>query len=130
MEQSQKFREYDGLIGLTLHNLVSLSYETQKIRLLGFDRKNKEHLFVLRVAYFARDLYHYPIEIDSSWWNTFCLNWKHRKGFNRVKRIDDGNYGVPTVDEILNKMRVDGIQRIGENFSFADIYEEYYEGKK
>ena len=58
------------------------------------------------------------------------MNWKHRKGFNRVKKMKDNiNNGI-SVPGLLDLMRPDGIQRIGEDFSFADIYEEYYEGKK
>ena len=42
---------------------------------------------------------------------------------------DNINNGI-SVPGLLDLMRPDGIQRIGEDFSFADIYEEYYEGKK
>ena len=130
MEENQKFREYDGLVGLTLLNLSNAAAVPQTIRFFGFDRKNKEHLFILRVAYFVRDLYHFEIEIDNSWWDIFCLNWKHHKGFNKVKKMKDNiNNGI-SVPGLLDLMRPDGIQRIGEDFSFADIYEEYYEGKK
>ena len=130
MTKEEKMREYDGLIGLTMLNIYSMSKEEQTIRLCDFDRKNKEHLFILRIAYFARDLYHYPIEIDGSWWDLFCLNWKNRKGFNKVKRIKERfNFNI-SVPNLLDLMRSDGISRIGEDFSFADIYEEYYERKK
>ena len=130
MTKEEKMREYDGLVGLTMLNIYSMSKEEQVIRLCDFDRKNKEHLFILRIAYFARDLYHYQIEIDSSWWDLFCLNWQNRKGFNKVKRMKEPfNFNI-SVPNLLDLMRPDGIQRIGEDFSFADIYEEYYGGKK
>lgn len=130
MDEKQKYREYDGLVGLTMLNLYSAAKDTQTMNFFGFDRKNKEHLFLLRVAYYVRDLYSYEIKIDNSWWDVFCLNWKNRKGFKSVKRMKDNPICGISVPGILDLMRPDGIARIGEDFSFADIYEEYYEGKK
>lgn len=130
MEQNQKYREYDGLVGLTMLNLYSAAKESQAINLFGFDRKNKEHLYLLRIAYYVRDLYNYEIRISNSWWDIFCLNWKNRKGFKPVKKIKGNPTCSISVTKMLDLMRPDGIARIGENFSFADIYEEYYERKK
>lgn len=133
----QTIREYDGLIGLTMLNLFSISKERKAIRLYHFDKKNKEHLYILRVALMARDIYNFPIEVEGSWWNIFYLNWKIKKGFDKVKRykpiINDtkeelyAKGGIP-VPELLELMRPDGIKRLGENFTFADIYHQYYEG--
>ena len=65
------------------------------------------------------------------------MNWRMRKSFSKVKRykplIDengeklyakDGFFPVP---EMLELMRPDGVERCGENFSFADIFKAYYE---
>ena len=122
------YREYDGLVGLTMLNIYSKSKEGKIIRLLDFDRKNKEHLFILRVALIARDLYGFPIEIDGSWRNIFCINWRLRKGFNKVRRAAWTAVNGVWVPHLLDLMRPDGEARLGENFSFADIYEAYYEG--
>lgn len=127
------FREYDGLVGLTMLNIYTLSKDIRTIRLIDFDRKNKEHLYMLRVALMARDIYQLPIEIEGSWWDIFCLNRKIRKNFKRVKRYKHLDEEVSQkngvcVPEVLNLMRPDGIMRLSENFTFADIYEEYYEG--
>lgn len=121
------FREYDGLVGLTMLNIYSLSKDIGTIRLINFDRKNKEHLYMLRVALIARDIYQMPIEIEGSWWDIFCINWKIRKGFDKVKRANWAAVRGILVPEVLDFMRPDGIQRLGENFTFADIYKQYYE---
>lgn len=121
-------REYDGLVGLTLLNLYSMSRELSVIRLFGFNPKNKEHIYILRIALMARDIYHFPIEVELSGWKLFKLNWKLRKGFGRIHKIRRGEYCGIWVDKMLDFMRPDGIQRLGEDFSFADIYEAYYEG--
>lgn len=126
------YREYDGLVGLTMLNIYSKSKDDKVIRLINFDGKNKEHLFILRVALLARDIYQMPLEIEGSWWNIFCLNWKLRKGFQKVNRYKHTfgvyHFGVICVPELLALMRPDGTARLGEDFSFADIYEAYYEG--
>lgn len=126
------YREYDGLIGLTMLNIYQMSKDDKVIRLVGFDRKNKEHLFVLRVALLARDIYQMPLEIEGSWWNIFCLNWRLRRGFQKVNRYKHPfgiyHFGLVCVPELLALMNPDGKERLGENFSFADIYEAYYEG--
>lgn len=122
--------EYDGLIGLTMYNLYTLSKDCGAIRIDNFNRNNKEHWYLLRVALIARDVYQVPVEMSGSWWNVFCVNWKIRKGFRKIKRVakfDTGNFDAAAV---LDFMRQDGIARIGPNFSFADIYEAYYEGSK
>jgi hypothetical protein len=118
-------------------NLFSISKENKIIRLHHFNRKNREHLYILRVALMARDVYGFSLEVEGSWWDIFCLNWKIRKGFSKIKRYkpiagegEEWLYtkGGTCVPELLDLMRPDGIRRIGENFTFANIYNQYYEG--
>ena len=120
-----KLREYDGLVRLTFNNLCAAS-NNQKIVLLNFDRKNLEHLYLLRVALLVRDVTNYEIKVDCSWWDFFMLNRKIRKGFKKIERSKERN-GIDTA-WMLDLMRGDGQQRIDKNFSFADIYNQYYEG--
>ena len=128
-------REYDGLVGLTLLNIWSITKEAKVIRLYHFDKKNKEHLFALRVALIARDLYQFPVEVEGSWWDIFCLNWSLRKGFSKVKRYKPKKIygetlyrrGGVCLPELLDLMRPDGAARVHEGFTFGEIYEAYYE---
>lgn len=131
------FREYDGLVGLTLLNIWSLSKEKGTIRLCDFDRKNKEHLYLLRIALTARDLYHFPIEVEGTSWDIFCINNKIKKGFEKIKRYkptrgigEEWLYAKGSINTpwLLDLMRPDGIQRLGEDFTFEKIYNQYYEG--
>lgn len=119
--------EYDKLISVTLINIHTLSKEKMKICLLGFNRKNLEHLYLLRIALYARDVYGFPIEIDASKWEVFCLNRKLRKNFAKVAQARYFDKGINTT-EILNFMRPVGAETLGANFSFGDIYKYYYEG--
>ena len=127
VKTDELFREYDGLVGLTMLNLYTLTKDKKKICLINFDRKDPEHLYLLRVALMARDVYNKPVEIVCSWWDIFCLNWKMRKSFDKIKKSVWGISGID-VQEILDFMRQDGINRLGNNFTFADIYHHYYEG--
>ena len=129
---NELFREYDGLIGLTMLNLWTMSKDHGVIRLYNFNRKNTEHLYILRVALMARALYDLPVEVEGSGWDIFRLNWKIRKGFDKIKRYklkvgENDSKGV-NVPMLLDFMRKDGIDRCGDSFSFADIYNCYYEG--
>ena len=121
-------REYDGLIGLTFYNLSTM-LKNDKMVLINFDRKNIEHLFILRVALMVRDIHNIELYLDCSNSQRFLLNWKMRKGFRKIRKINSKET-VTQVDvvELLNLMRPDGIARLGENFSFTDIYKAYYEG--
>ena len=121
-------REYDGLVGLAILSIYSLSKDLGKIRLFNFNRKDKEHLFVLRMALMARDLYQFPIEIDCHWWDRLCINWKIRKSFNKVGKTPDFSFKGVYVNELLTAMRPGAIERLGKTFKFSDIYDVFYEG--
>lgn len=126
------YRNYDGMVATALETIWELSSEDGVIRLYRFDRKNKEHMCILRIALMARDLYQYPVEVDASWWEVLCLNHQLRKNFDKVKRFrlkvgenDNKSVNVP--------MMIDGFRAIAnEHFgcvNFKEIYEAYYERK-
>jgi hypothetical protein len=128
----EEYRHYDGMVATALEAIWELSSEHKVIRLYRFDRKNKAHMCILRIALMARDLYQYPVEVDASWWEVMCLNHQLRKNFDKVKRFrlkvgknDDKGVNVP--------MMIDGFRAIAnEHFgcvNFKEIYEAYYERK-
>ena len=55
------FDEYDKIINITMVNLYTLSKDQKKIVVSDFDRKSKDHLFILRVALLAKDIYNFPL---------------------------------------------------------------------
>lgn len=130
--EEETYRHYDGMVATALEAIWELSSEDGIIRLYRFDRKNKEHMCILRIALMARDLYQYPVEVDASRWDVLCLNHQLRKHFDKVKRFklkvgknDDKGVNVP--------MMIDGFRAIAnEHFgcvNFKEIYEAYYERK-
>ena len=122
-------QEYDGLINLTLTNLYTIGKKDKIIYLYDFNRKNKEHLYILQVAMLARDIFGFELRLGCSWINMFIINMKIRKHFKKIKRIrySDEYKGVK-VQDILELMRPDAIARLGNYFTFSDIYTQYYEG--
>lgn len=127
----EEYRRYDELIAMTLGNIHEMSKDGV-IRLYRFNAKNKNHMCILRIALIARDLYQYPIEIDASWWDVMCLNWKLRKNFDKVKRFKvkldkDAPKGI-NVLMLIDKFHTISRKHFG-GVDFKDVYEAYYEGK-
>ena len=128
----ETYRHYDGMVATALETIWELSSDDNVVRLYRFDRKNKEHMCILRIALIARDIFQFPIEVDASWWDIVCLNWQLHKNFDKIKRFrlkvgknDSKGVNVP--------MMIDGFRAIAnEHFgcvNFKEIYEAYYERK-
>ena len=131
--EEEIYREYDEIISLVLSEIYQRSEEEGVIRLYRFNHDNLEHMCILRIALIARDLFHFPIEVDASWWDVLRLNWQLRKNFDKVKRYklkmnaNDGK-GV-NVLMLIDKYKAI-IETTGRDFSFVDIYNAYYERSK
>ena len=130
--EEENYRHYDTVIATVLENLYSFSSKEEVIRLYRFDRKNLEHMCILRIALIARDLFDFPVEVEASWWDVVCLNWQLRKDFYKVKRYklkmtEDDPKGV-NVLMLIDKFH-DIIKNLFGDFDFVDIYKAYYERK-
>ena len=77
-ELNYKFDRYDEIINITMVNLYSLSKARNEIVLTNIDRKNKNHLYLLRIALIAKDAFNFPLKIKTGFWNWLCLNWRMR----------------------------------------------------
>ena len=126
--EKELYYKYDKVIVLTLSNLTASAQPNKKIQLLGFTRKNMEHLFVLRVALMARDIFGVPVEIDASWRDIIYINWKIRKNFGKIKRIARMNQDGTPIDTVLNYIHDYTKENLDANFNFGNIYHAYYEG--
>lgn len=129
MTEELKMQHYDALVNITIQNIYTLSKPYNKIIIGDFDWKDKEHLFILEAALMARDIFGFPIYIDGI--KNFCIvNWKIRKTHKPIKllRKHDKDGRFSTIG-ILQFQRKDGINNIHPDFTFAEIYETYYEKK-
>ena len=127
---ADKFRKYDEICGAALVNLFTLSKDSDTIAFRGFDPKNEEHLFVLGVARGLAGSLGKKVALDVS---KFRL-WKLNRGIDKDCRIIlvDGKEAIYSIDpeELLTFMRPGAVNACGKEFTFADIYDEYYKRKK
>ena len=122
--EDELYHLYDLVVGKSLNILIGYGV----IRLTGFDRKNEEHLFVLRMALMARELYHIPVEVGANWWNGFLLNWKLRKTFEKVKIINPCDENSIYIPSLIGRIKSEMTQEHDFCVYLDNIYRTYYEG--
>lgn len=122
--------KYDSLCYATFMNIKHLTEGAKRIVFKNFDAKNKEHLFALSVATACWSILgERDIAINANFFD--CLKLARR--YKKICKIHYANGNdeqfIDTV-EMLNFMRPTGIDLCGEDFTFGDIYDEYYSGKE
>jgi hypothetical protein len=122
------YRIYDLTVVKTLDMLIHRSPYHDTIRLSGFDRKNQEHLFILRIALMVRDLYHTPVELAIPWWDGVVVNWKIRKGFNKVKIVNCFEPNSIWVPSLIGKIKAEIRSEHDICIYLDNIYNIYYKG--
>ena len=122
------YQIYDLTVAKTLEVLINRSPYHDTIRLSGFDRNNQEHLFILRVALIVRDLYQTPVELAIPWWDGVVINWKIRKGFNKVKIVNRFEPNSIWVPSLVGKIKSEVRSEYGICIYLDNIYRAYYEG--
>ena len=130
MTDNNKQRVYDEICGATFVNLYTMSKETNTIILAPFNPRNKEHLFVLGVAQGLASAKDMKIKLLTS---KFWLR-KLNKGIDKENRMEKANgkdimFAIDP-DRLLTFMRPAAKECCGEDFTFADICDEFYSRKK
>ena len=121
--EDELYRTYDTVVGKILTELAN--YDV--IRLAGFDRKNKEHLLILRVALIVRDFYDSQIELGIPWWDGVVINWKIRKSFKRIKIVNRFELNYIWVPSLVGKIKSEVKAERDICVHLDDIYDTYYE---
>ena len=122
------FNKYDEVINITMVNIYTLTKEHKKIILSGIDRKNYDHLFILRVALLAKDIYGFPLELSINFWDSVVLNWKMRKLSRRVPRAKE-EYANVDVNKLIEFMYPPIREYLGKDFKLENIYHQFYKGE-
>lgn len=122
--QDEIYHKYDIVVSEILTQLLNSVDDRNIIRLLSFERKNKEHLLVLRIAIMLRDIYQMPIEIDGSWWDRFLINRKIKKRFGKVGAASNYSIDGIWVPDLLSLVH----SLTNYAFDYDDVYNTYYEG--
>lgn len=121
------FDNYDEIINITMVNIYTLTKEKGTIIISDFNRKNRDHLFVIRVALMAKDVYGFPLKMRCGFWDWIILNWKMRKLSRFIPR-DNTSLPVVNVPKLLEFMYPPIKEYMGENFKFEHIYNQFYKG--
>ena len=134
-ELKEIYKGMDYISNIAYLNLISLSKSTNKIVLKGLDTKNKEHSFILEMAFIAEQLNDKHIYVTGNPFKILWFNIKNRESRKRInyiskKRAD--KYSIPYVNEILEFMRpvMEEWLALIDNPNFGMIYDEYYSGKE
>ena len=131
MTDINKQRAYDEICGAAFVNLYTMSKEINTIILAPFNPRNKEHLFVLGVARGLASAKHMKIKLLLNKWQLRKLNrgidedslhFEQANGKDIMFAIDP--------DKLLAFMYPAARASCGEDFTFADICDEFYSRKK
>lgn len=127
--ETENFHQYDIVVSETLTKIYLASYKKQAIHLFNFDKNNFEHLFLLRVAMLARDLFGFPIFIHgSSAWDIYRFNRKIKKKFLKVKRDNSSMVSGIAVPYLLEELYCETKTVYDFYPNFSAIYNSYYKG--
>lgn len=127
-ENYDLLNKYDEVINITMVNLYTLCKDNETIILSNIDRTNSDHVYILRVALLARDIYGFPLKLKTGFWNWIVLNWRMRKLSRRVPRYT-GEDSTVDINDLIEFMYAPVRNYLGEEFKFSDIYNEFYKGE-
>ena len=121
--------EYDSLCYATMMNVMTNTRGADRIVFRNFDYNNKEHLFVMSVTMACWNLLgEREVAIDDGVFARHALSKKYKK-LCKIGKAKDEEEVFVDVPELLEFMRGHACQICGVNFTFGDIYDEYYSGK-
>jgi hypothetical protein len=126
----EQLRIYDEICGAAFVNLFTLSKDSEIIAFRFFNPKDEEHLFLLGVAKGLAGSLGKKVALDVT---KFQL-WKLNRGIDkdcRIIQLDNAKMACAIhPDMVLDFMRAKAVEACGEDFTFADIYNQYYNRKK
>ena len=130
MKKDELYNLYDQAINSLMVNIYTLTKDKKEIILSHIDRKNKNHLLILRVALIAKDVYDFPLKIKTNFWNWLALNWRMRKMSYHIPREkgQEKNINV-NVEALINFMTPALREVINEDFEFCHVYNAFYKGE-
>lgn len=130
MTTQEKLKIYDDICGRAFINVYSTVKDSEVVCISPFKYFNKEHRFVLSVAKGVAHIFGREIVVDASPFVVWLINRKIKDKECHVRRLKkrEKNYCDPR--SLVEFMRPYCKQKLGDNFSFAQIYDEYYRVRK
>ena len=125
-------RAYNEVCAITFSHVHEITKNCETIPFWKVDINNDEHLYVVSVGVALAGAIEKKVSVFGSRWFVHKLNKKlGLKKESRIVRMDmkDSMFAIQPqmLNDDLRKMATD---KCGEQFTFADIYHEFYERKK
>jgi hypothetical protein len=118
--------KYDQLCYATLANVKHLTGEADRVSFKNFDAQNEEHLCVLCVTIACLGILNREeIAIDCGRRARKKLRKKYQASCD-ICKLDEEDENVIDICDMLNYMRGPAKELCGEDFTFGDIYKEFY----
>ena len=122
--------KYDSLCSTTFLNIRHLTKDADRIVLKGVDWKNLEHRFVVHIVNACYNILGTrDVAIDAGPLTRSTIAHECRS-FGKVRKIKKDETIFVDVPELLEFMRGTACELCGTEFTFGDIYNEYYSGKE
>lgn len=133
----EQYANMDYITNITYMNIFTKNKNNSRVYLTEVDFKNLEHLFFINVAYIYAELMDMEIHIVyPNRWHLFWWNFKNRKTHSKIKiaQREDYIFGTNLLlrpQEFLDFEREALEEKLGKEFNFGIIYNEYFKkGKK
>ena len=126
-------REYDRIVWTTIQNIISRSKTETGFYIKHFDIENNEHKFFIFSCLALQGIYDTKtntikrIYVRENWWTRHKIN--HLIGSKQYRVLKLRKIFLSRamdIDEILNFERPYAEKITYPNFSFGDIYEEFF----
>jgi hypothetical protein len=122
--------KYDSICYTTFLNIQYLTKDAKQIVLKNFDWNNKEHKFVVHIINACYDILGAKeVAVDVGPFTRGTIG-RHCRVFGKVKKVQKNIEHFVDVPELLEFMRGYACELCGTEFTFGDIYDEYYSGKE
>ena len=121
--------KYDSLCYTTFLNIRHLTKDADRIVLKGVDWKNLEHRFVVHIVNACYNILGTrDVAMDAGPLTRSTIA-RACRSFGKVRKIKKEDTFFVDVPELLEFMRGTACELCGAEFTFGDIYNEYYSGK-
>lgn len=119
--------KYDSLCYATMLNVRTKTSGADRIVLRNFNYKNKEHKFVLAVVMACWNILGgREVAVDSPAFTRAAINRRYKRTC-KVKAAKDTEDVFVDVEDMLEFMRGSACNLCGEDFTFGQIYDAYYD---
>lgn len=122
--------KYDSLCYITYLNIRHLTKDAERIVLKSVDWNNKEHKFLIHIVNACYNILGAKdVAIDVGPFTRGTIG-RECRAVGKIRKIKKEENVFVSVPEIIEFMREYACELCGAEFTFGDIYDEYYSGKE